>query len=156
MSYDNFKEVCQMLREIPGYESSGGKPQSEIRQAEAALNICFSRQFSEFLQQYDYVDFDGGEIFGIKDGADSTILEGNFVAYTLYDRKHYNMPRNWIPVYNFYDSSLAYADYSVLNGEKEPRVIRAYYDGRKKKYEVIEVLADDFGDFLRLLIKLHS
>ena len=61
------------------------------------------------------------------------------------------MPEEWIPIYNFQDGNMAYLDYSSLNAEKEPKVIRAYYNG--EKYEIVETLAEDFGDFVLQLVQ---
>ena len=88
----------------------------------------------------------GCEIFGIAPNDDSGVLEGNSVAYAIHDRKEFGLPDKWLPVYNFEDGNMAYLDYSSLNGEHEPRVIMAFYNG--ETYVVEEVLADDFGDFL--------
>lgn len=46
---------------------------------------------------------------------------------------------------------MAYLDYSSLNAEKEPNVIMAFYNG--KKYEIVETLAEDFGDFILQLVQ---
>ena len=61
------------------------------------------------------------------------------------------MPKEWIPIYNFDDGNMAYLDYSSLNAEKEPRVIVAFYNG--KEYEIVETLAEDFGDFILRLVQ---
>ena len=83
--------------------------------------------------------------------ADSGILEGNSVAYALNDREEYNLPKEWIPIYDFGDGNMAYLDYSSLNMEKEPSVIMAFYNG--DKYEINETLAEDLGDFLLQLVQ---
>lgn len=152
MSYDSYKKACDLLPACGDFESFGGKTCDVISQAERVLDISFSKQCKNFYEKYDYSIIYGEEIFGIKDGADSDILEGNIVAYSLYDRKMYGLPKEWIPFYNFGDFSMAYYDYATLNDEQEPRIIRAsFIDGR---YEIIEVLADDFGDFLCDLISM--
>lgn len=46
---------------------------------------------------------------------------------------------------------MAYLDYSYLNEQKEPRVIMAFYNGGN--YEVVETLAEDFGDFVLQLVQ---
>ena len=56
-----------------------------------------------------------------------------------------------IPIYNFDDGNMAYLDYSYLNEQKEPRVIMAFYNG--KEYEIVETLAEDFGDFVLQLVQ---
>ncbi len=111
----------------------------------------FSSQCKEFYEKYGYLSFFGNEIYGIDPEDDSGILEGNSVAYALNDRKEYNLPKEWIPIYNFDDGNMAYLDYSSLNAEKEPRVIMAFYNG--EKYEITEILAEDFGDFILQLVQ---
>ena len=91
------------------------------------------------------------EIYGIDPEDDSGILEGNSVAYALNDREEYNLPKEWIPIYDFGDGNMAYLDYSSLNMEKEPSVIMAFYNG--DKYEINEPLAEDLGDFLLQLVQ---
>ncbi len=115
------------------------------------LSVSFSSQCKEFYEKYGYLSFFGNEIYGIDPEDDSGILEGNSVAYALNDRKEYNLPKEWIPIYNFDDGNMAYLDYSSLNAEKEPRVIMAFYNG--EKYEITEILAEDFGDFILQLVQ---
>ncbi len=72
------------------------------------------------------------------------------VAYALNDRDEYSLPEEWIPIYDFDDGSTGVIlYYSHLNKQKEPRVIMASYDG--EEYEVVEILAEDFGDFVSKL-----
>lgn len=97
------------------------------------------------------MSFFGNEIYGIDPEDDSGILEGNSVAYALNDSEEYNLPKEWIPIYDFGDGNMAYLDYSSLNMEKEPSVIMAFYNG--DKYEINETLAEDLGDFLLQLVQ---
>ena len=152
MSYNSFQTACRLIKNFDDFECSGGKPDKVIRKAEKDLNIMFSRQCYEFYKNFDYSVFGGIEIFGIQTGANSQILEGNIVAYALNDRHEYNLPFFWIPFLNFGDGSMAYYDYSTLNNDKEPRIIRAGFVNHK--FELIEQLAEDFGDFLQDLIIL--
>lgn len=46
---------------------------------------------------------------------------------------------------------MAYLDYSSLNAEKEPGVIMAFYN--EDKYETVEKLAEDLGDFILQLVQ---
>ena len=149
MSYNNFKSACQKMKLIPDYESSGAISELELEKAEAQLAIHFSPQHREFLRQFNYVVFDCIELFGIQNNQNSAILEGNLVEYTLFDRQSYGLSDKWIPFFNFNDGTLAYFDYSLLNDANEPRIIRACYNG---SYNIVEVLAEDFGDFLSTLV----
>lgn len=151
MSYKNFVNAMELAKKCEYYTTAGGKKEEEISQAEKMLNIKFSRQNREFYERYGYLSFYGNEIFGIDPNDDSGILEGNSVLYAINDRKEYKLPNNWLPIYNFDDGDMAYLDYSTLNSEKEPRVIMAFYNG--SAYEINQILADDFGDFILQLVE---
>lgn len=154
MSYQRFMDACKQMKQFTDFEFSGGRSDIDISQAEIELGLRFSRQCRAFIKEFDYVSFDGNEIFGIVDGASSPILEGNLVAYTKNDRALLGLPAVWIPFYNFGDGTMAYYDYSVLNEDQEPRIIRAIYNPVKKEFAVIERLAEDFGEFLFQLVSL--
>lgn len=151
MSYQNFIKAMELAPKCKFYTTVGGKTEEDIRMSEKMLDIIFSNQCREFYAKYGYLSFYGNEIFGIDPNDDSGILEGNSVAYALNDRKEYNLPKEWIPIYNFDDGNIAYLDYSSTNAEKEPKVIIAFYNG--EKYEIVETLAEDLGDFILQLVK---
>ena len=151
MSYSNYIKAMHLAPKCKFYTTVGGKTEVEIKKSEKKLNVSFSNQCREFYAKYGYLSFFGNEIFGIDPDDDSGILEGNSVAYALNDRAVYNLPKEWIPIYNFDDGNMAYLDYSCLNEEKEPRVIMAYYNGIR--YEIVETLAEDFGDFIFQLVQ---
>ena len=150
MSYTNFMKAMELAPKCRFYTTVGGKTE-EIQISEKMLGICFSKQCREFYEKYGYLSFFGTEIYGIDPRDDSGILEGNSVASALNDREEYGLPEEWIPIYNFDDGDMAYLDYSSLNAEKEPRVIMAFYNG--ENYEVVETLAEDFGDFVLQLVQ---
>ena len=151
MSYSNFEKAMELSPKCRFYTTAGGKTKAEIEMAEAMLKIRFSDQCRTFYEKYGYLSFYGNEIFGIDPNDKSGILEGNTVAYALNDRKVYGLPEKWLPIYNFNDGNMAYLDYSSVNSYGEPRVIMAFYNGRD--YEVAEILAEDFGDFLLQLVE---
>ena len=153
MSMEQFWDACRKMEGMP-YFNSGGCQEEEIERAQALLGVSFSPQCLAFYRKYDYTSFAGIELFGVQGEPDAKILEGSSLAYALYDRKKYNLPAQWIPFYNIGDGSMAYFDYTTLNSAGEPKIIRAYHDG--KKYHVIEELAEDFGEFLSLLIQYAS
>lgn len=133
------------------YTTVGGKTEEEIKKAEQLLDVSFSNQCREFYTKYGYLSFYGNEILGIDPDDASGILEGNSIAYAINDREEYNLPKEWIPIYNFEDGNMAYLDYSSLNAEKEPKVIMAFHNGTE--YEIAETLAEDFGDFIWQLVQ---
>ena len=151
MSYQNFVKAMELAPKCKFYTTVGGRTESEIRKSEQILNIKFSNQSREFYEKYGYLSFYGNEIFGIDPDDEAGILEGNSVAYAINDREEYNLPNEWIPIYNFEDGNMAYLDYSSLNAEKEPRVIMAIYNG--VEYEVTKTLAEDLGDFILQLVQ---
>lgn len=151
MSYQDFENAMRLAPKCEFYTTENGKTNEEISESEKLLNIKFSRQCRKFYEEYGYLSFSGNEIFGIDPNDDSGILEGNSVTYAINDRDEYNLPNEWIPIYNFEDGNMAYLDYSSLNLEKEPRVIMAFYNG--KEYQISEVLANDFGEFLFCLVQ---
>lgn len=151
MSYTNFVKAMELAPRCKFYTTAGGKTEAEIKKSETLLGVSFSSQCKEFYEKYGYLSFFGNEIFGIDPDDDSGILEGNSVAYALNDREEYNLPKEWIPIYNFDDGNMAYLDYSSLNIEKEPRVIMAFYNGNK--YEIVKTLAEDMGDFILQLVE---
>lgn len=151
MSYTNFIKAMELAPKCKFYKTAGRKSEEEIEMSEKKLGVSFSAQCKEFYEKYGYLSFYGNEIYGIDPEDDSGVLEGNSVAYALNDREEYNLPKEWIPIYNFDDGNMAYLDYSSLNAEKEPSVIMAFYNG--EKYEIVETLAEDFGDFILQLVQ---
>jgi len=151
MSYQDFNDAMTLAPKCRFFTTAGGKTKEAIQKSEEILEIKFSKQCSQFYEKFGYLSFYGNEIFGIDPDDTSEILEGNSVAYAINDRKEFNLPKDWVPIYNFQDGNMAYLDYSSLNIEREPRVIMAFYNGRT--YEINEYLAEDFGEFLIKLIR---
>ena len=149
MSYSNFKEAMELAPKCKFYTTDDGKTKDVIEKSEMVLNVKFSRQCREFYEKYGYMSFYGTEIFGID--PDDEELEGNSVAYALNDREELDLPMEWIPFYDFEDGNMAYMDYSSLDEAGEPRIIMAYYNG--EEFEIVEVLAEDFGSFVLELVK---
>ena len=151
MSYANFVKALELAPQCKFYTTAGGKSDEEIGASEKILGVTFSKQCKEFYKKLGYLSFFGSEIFGIDPYDDSGILEGNSVAYALNDRTELGLPVAWIPIYDYNDGSMAYLDYSSLNRENEPRVLAAFYNG--KKFEVTETVAEDLGDFILGLVQ---
>lgn len=151
MSYSNYEEAMKLAPNCRYYTIAGPRTNEEIEKSEKIFGYSFSKQCRDFYSKYGYLSFYGNEIFGINPDDDSGILEGNSIAYLVVDRAKYNLPKAWLPFYNFNDGNMAYLDYSNLNEDGEPRVIMAFYNG--KKYVNAGVIAEDFGDFVLQLIK---
>ena len=151
MSYLDFKSAMELAPKCKFYTTVGGKTKEEIMKSEELLKVIFSKQCIEFYEKFGYLSFLGNEVFGIDPDDDSGIFEGNSVAYAINDREEYNLPIEWIPIYNFEDGNMAYLDYSSINSENEPKVIMAFYNGNE--YEFVEDLAEDLGAFLLGLVQ---
>lgn len=151
MSYRNFKKAMVLATKCDYYTTAGGKSNEEIQEAERMLGLTFSNQCMEFYKKYGYLSFFGNEIFGIDPYDKSGILEGNSVMFAINDRKKFDLPDNWLPIYNFGDGNMAYLDYSCLNDENEPKVIMAFYNGNH--YEALGTISEDLGDFILELVE---
>lgn len=147
MSYTNYEKALKLAKKCDYYYIAGGKDESIIREAEKVLDIKFSNQFYNYLNNVGYLSFFGNEFYGIT-STDFTNKKTdlNAVVYALVDREEYNLPKEWIPIYSFDDGYMAYLDYGHLNEDFEPRVIMGIYTGIK--YEMVDVIAEEFGDFL--------
>jgi len=153
MSYTNLTKAIKMASEFEDYFSTGGQSLDVMRKAEKLLGVTFSKQISHYIREYGYISFSGNEIYGISSDSfeDLNILEGNIVETVLVDRKKYNLPNEWLPIYFFDDGYYGYLDYSQHNEDGEPPVIMVIYDG--EKYVVVEKIAEDLGDFLLGLVE---
>lgn len=100
MSWSNYERSMKLAQQCRFYTTEGGKTPGEIKKAEEILGVKFSKQYKDFCKNYGYLSFYGNEIFGI-DPDNLEILEGNCVAYALNDRKVYELPRHYIPIYDY-------------------------------------------------------
>lgn len=151
MSYHNFKKALKLAKQCEGYDTGGGKTDKVISDASELLNIKFSKQNYKYFRKLGYLEFFGVEVFGIVTDDFSGEPEAKCVETALADRKNYNLPEEWLPIYFFDDGYYGYLDYSQLNEDGEPPVIIAIYDG--EKYAVTGKVAEDLGDFLLQLVE---
>ncbi len=151
MSYSSFHKAMELAKKCNYYKTAGKQTKELLDKVENSYDFKISPQHYECFKDYGYIMFFGAEIYGIYEGAFDGIYAGNAVVATLQDRKEYNLPKEWIPIYDYSDGYFAYLDYACLNSEKEPRVILGIYTG--KKYEIAEVIATDLGDFLLELVQ---
>jgi len=150
MSYQNFEKAIELAQQCDGYCDGGGKPSEIVAKAEELVGIKFSRQNNQYFKQHGYIEFFGSEVFGIVEDDFSGAHAGCAIEATLIDRNSLNLPQEWLTIYFFDDGHYGYLDYSQLNEEGEPPVIKAIYDG--EKYVMVEKVAEDFGDFLLSLV----
>lgn len=150
MSFRNLEKALKLAPKCKFYTTAGGVSDECIHRSKDMLGLKFSKQCRHFYKKCGYLSFFGSEVFGI-DPDDVGTLEGNSVAYALHDREENNLPKNWLPIYDFDDGELAYLDFGNLNEENEPPVIACCYDGTG--YEEPEEIAEDLGAFLLDLVE---
>ncbi len=150
MSYENFVKALELAKDCKNYHDSGGRTETVVSKAEELFGTKFSRQIREFYKRLGYLSFYGNEIYGIWEDFSGSGGIGS-ITTALADRKDYNLPKEWLPIYFYDDGYMGYLDYSQLNDEGEPPVIMAIYNG--DEFVVVERIADDFGDFLLELVE---
>ena len=151
MSYSNYEKALELAKQCKSYRIGTGKSNIIIQKAEDLFGFKFSKQNYIYFEDLGYLDFFGNEIYGITKDNFSGDPCGNCIETALVDRKEYNLPKEWLPIYFYDDGYMCYLDYSQLNEDGEPPVIMAIYNG--EKYVVVERVAEDFGDFLLELVE---
>ena len=151
MSYNNFQKAVELATQCKYYKVAGQQTDDLIEKVAKVYGFKLSVQHHEFFKEYGYMMFFGTEIYGIYKEVFEGIYAGNAVIATLQDREEYNLPKEWIPVYDYDDGYKAYLDYAHLNSENEPRVVLGVFTG--KEYETTEIIAEDLGDFLLEIVE---
>lgn len=151
MSYSNFQKAIELAKKCQYYKTAGHQTEELISKVEDVYGFKISPQHYEYFIKYGYMMFFGTELYGIYKDVFDGIYAGNAVIATLQDREEFNLPKEWIPIFDYDDGCIAYLDYEHLNSDNEPRVILGIYTG--KEYEVTDVIADDLGDFLLELVQ---
>jgi len=153
MSYKNFEKALEKAKECKDYEIKGETSTEVVKKAEELFGYKLSRQNYEFFNKLGHMDLYGAEFYGIVKDDFSGTYTGCAIEATLKDRIDYNLPSEWLTIYDFDDGYMGYLDYSQLNENSEPPVIIAIYNG--KEYVVSEKLAEDFGEFLLNFVEKH-
>ena len=151
MSYNSFKKAIQLAKEIEYYNNAGKQSKELLNKVEETYGFKLSPQHYEYLHEYGYVMFFGTEFYGIYKDAFDGIYAGNAVIATLRDRQEFNLPKEWIPIYDYGDGETAYLNYSLLNEAGEPAIIIGIYNG--EEYVMIEQIAEDLGEFLLQIVE---
>ena len=150
MSYSNFEKGQELAKQCEGYDISG-KSDETIMKASKLLNIKFSKQTYKYFNEIGYLDYFGSAFLGIIVDDFSGAPADNCVETALAERAEYNLPEEWLPIYDFDDGEMGYLDYSQLNDEGEPPVIIASYNG--EEYVVIERFTEDLGDLILMMVE---
>lgn len=152
MAYKDYEKAMSLAPGCEYYTCGKGLSDGEIRKAESMLGLDFSPQLVDYYRNYNYLSFGGYEVFGIDFDRLTEVISGNSLAYALYDRENYDLPKSWLPIHELDDGYLACLDYGRLNSEKEPPVISCICT--EEGYTCVESLADDFGSYVLGLVEM--
>ena len=150
MSYQDYQKAISLVVQCDCFASAGQQTDELIGKIEQVFGFSLSRQHYEYYKEFGWISFFGSELYGIYKNAFEGIYTGNAVIATIQDRRDYNLPLDWIPLYDYDDGYMMYLNYADMNLEGEPRVILGIFTG--KQYEVSEIIAEDLGAFLLELV----
>lgn len=152
MSEKTYKKAKKyILKHDDLADFDGAKPVDLIQKAEAKLNVKFTGLYLDFLQTFGAGNFGSEEIFGIidEDFEHSSVPDG--IWYTLTLRESMNLPGHYVVIYDTGSDEVFCLDFNDQNDKGEPKVI-ALDPGYALDEQSLEVIADDFGDFLLDLV----
>ncbi|MFC4619367.1 SMI1/KNR4 family protein [Camelliibacillus cellulosilyticus] len=146
-SYKKAKEIIYSNEDLADFV--GGHSEQLIELAEKKLSIKFNGLYLDFLKSFGAGNFGTQEIYGIlgSDFDNSSVPDG--IWYTLTERIESNLPNNLLVIYDTGSDELFCLDYKQLDINHEPKVV-SYIPGVKK--QPLEIIANDFGDFLLDLV----
>ncbi|MGN1403398.1 MAG: SMI1/KNR4 family protein [Ruminococcus sp.] len=147
MSYKTLKKAMKIAKKCDGYDCGDGISNAVLERAQELLGVTFSRQLSEYLKKYGWIEFYGVEIYGITNPElSSDVYEGCLVEWTLHERETSGLPQKWVAIRFEDDGMMAFLDFGNCDEDGEPRVILAENQG--SGYVELEELAEDLGDYL--------
>lgn len=149
-SYQKAKKIIKKNKDLADFE--GKKSADLIAKAEAAVGQKFTGSYLDYLQTFGAGNFGSEEVFGIidEDFEDSSVPDA--IWYTLTLRKSINLPANFLVIYDTGGDEIFCLDFNNTDAEGEPKVVTldpAY----ALSDQTLEVIADDFGDFLLELVE---
>ena len=120
MAYHNYLKAMKLARECDNYCTGSGVSNDIISAAEKKVGILFSQQLKEYLTTYGYMEFFGGELYGIvKTDFSSVSVEGCLVEWTILERKNGLNPK-WLPICFEDDGNMAFLGFNDLDEDGEP------------------------------------
>lgn len=149
-TYQKAKKIILKNKDIADFD--GKKPNEYIEKAESMLDLKFSGSYLDFLQTFGAGNFGSEEVFGIIDDDFENSSVPDAIWYTLTLRKSVNLPSNYLVIYDTGSGDVFCLDFGNQDKKSEPRVI-ALDPGYALENQSIELIADDFGDFLLELVE---
>lgn len=149
-TYQKAKKIILKNKDLADFE--GKKSAKLITKAEAAVGLKFSGSYLDYLQTFGAGNFGSEEVYGIidEDFEDSSVPDA--IWYTLNLRKSINLPANFLAIYDTGSEEIFCLDFQSTDAAGEPKVV-ALDLGYALDDQTIEVIADDFGDFLLELVE---
>lgn len=153
MSEKTYQKAKKIILENKGLAHfAGKKPIRYIEKAESMLDLKISGSYLDFLQTFGAGNFGSKEVFGIIDDDFENSSVPDAIWYTLTLRKSVNLPPNYLVIYEVGDGDVFCLDFNNQDKKNEPKVI-VLDPGFALENQSIELIADDFGDFLLELVE---
>ncbi|MFJ8258568.1 SMI1/KNR4 family protein [Peribacillus asahii] len=153
MSWSNYEKAIELLEQNQEEcDFEGLRSENLIEKAETVLGIKFSKIYRHFLINYGAGNFGSQEVFGVihDDFINSGVPDA--IWYTMIERRDSRLSDNFLIIYDTGIDEVYCLDFNKLNGENEPAVVSINL-GIDFSEQSIELIADDFGDFLLELIQ---
>ncbi|WP_129691946.1 SMI1/KNR4 family protein [Gottfriedia acidiceleris] len=153
MSWSNYEKAIELLEQNKEEcDFEGLRSEDLIEKAETILDIKFSKIYRHFLINYGAGNFGMQEVFGVihDDFLNSGVPDA--IWYTMIERRDSRLSDNYLIIYDTGIDEVYCLDFNKLNGENEPAVVSINL-GIDFSEQSIELIADDFGDFLLELIQ---
>ncbi len=77
MSYKDFLEALELVKQCSGYVIAGKRTNEDIFAAEDTLGVAFSKQHCEFLRRTEGISFFGRTVFGLFPDKKTSSVEGD-------------------------------------------------------------------------------
>ncbi|ANU23396.1 SMI1/KNR4 family protein [Planococcus donghaensis] len=149
-TYQKAKKIISKNKDLADFE--GQKSVELIEKAEAAVGLQFTGSYLDYLQTFGAGNFGSEEVYGIidEDFEDSSVPDA--IWYTLTLRKSINLPANFLAIYDTGSDEIFCLDFHSTDATGEPKVV-ALDPTYALEDQTLEIIADDFGDFLLELIE---
>ena len=143
-----FEELAAILMSREDQCLGTGADEAEIRLAEEALGIRIHGSYRDFISRFGWGGVGHVELYGLGKDVPPHL---NLVRITKSERTEMRpmLPKYLLPIMNDGAGNLYCADTMFMRGN-EPRVVFWDHDGMED--QEMEVVADDFSEWLKMMI----
>lgn len=149
-TYQKAKKI--ILKNEDSATFHGEKSIDLIAKAEAAVGLKFTGTYLDFLKTFGAGNFGSEEVYGIIDDDFENSSVPDAIWYTLTLRKSVNFPDHFLVIYDTGTGDVFCLDYNNTDSNGEPKIV-AIDPGYALKNQTLELIADNFGDFLLELVE---